>query len=101
MPARTASRCTSSVVAADRAMIGSRRYRPPLSARISLVAQFAYMVLFSASFFFEGLTGITITVGAIVTLAILMAFTAKVDWNEVFKKVPKVVKTSQPPRLVT
>lgn len=70
-------------------------------ARISLVAQFAYMVLFSASFFFEGLTGITITVGAIVTLAILMAFTAKVDWNEVFKKVPKVVKTSQPPRLVT
>ena len=70
-------------------------------ARVSLVAQFAYMVLFSASFFFEGLTGITITVGAIVTLAILMAFTAKVDWNEVFKKAPKTVKTPQPPSLVT
>lgn len=68
-------------------------------ARISLVAQFAYMVLFSASFFFDGLTGITITIGAIITLAILMAFTAKVDWNEVFKRVPKVAKTPQPPKL--
>lgn len=62
-------------------------------ARISVVAQFAYMILFSASFFFEGLTGITITIGAIVTLAVLMAFTAKVDWNEIFKRAPKIVKT--------
>jgi len=51
-------------------------------ARIAACAQFAYMVLFSYSFFFDGLTGITITVGAIVTLALLMAFTAKVDWNQ-------------------
>ena len=50
-------------------------------AAISTVAQFAYMVLFSYSFFFDGLTGITITVGAIATLALLMAFTAKVNWN--------------------
>ena len=50
-------------------------------ARISAVAQFAYMVLFSYSFFFDGLTGITITIGAIITLALLMAFTARVDWN--------------------
>lgn len=68
-------------------------------ARISLLAQFAYMVLFSGSFFFEGLTGITITIGAIITLAILMAYTAKVDWNEVFKSKPKVVKAEQPPKL--
>ncbi|MEO7318288.1 MAG: hypothetical protein ABIZ56_04810, partial [Chthoniobacteraceae bacterium] len=34
-------------------------------ATISTLAQFAYMVLFSYSFFFDGLTGITITVGAI------------------------------------
>ncbi|NOX98244.1 MAG: hypothetical protein GXP30_00660 [Verrucomicrobia bacterium] len=67
-------------------------------ARISLLAQFAYMVLFSASFFFDGLTGITITIGAIVTLAILMAYTAKVDWNEVFKRAPKVVKEPQGPQ---
>ena len=68
-------------------------------ARISLVAQFAYMVLFSASFFFDGLTGITITIGAIITLAILMTYTAKVDWNEVFKRAPKVAKMPQPPKL--
>ena len=47
-------------------------------ARVALLAQFAYMVLFSASFFFDGLTGITITIGAIVTLAILMMVTARV-----------------------
>lgn len=53
-------------------------------ALVSAVAQFAYMVLFSYSFFFEGLTGITITVGAIATLALLMAFTARVNWNAAF-----------------
>ncbi len=59
-------------------------------ARIAACAQFAYMVLFSYSFFFDGLTGITITVGAIATLALLMGFTAKIDWNEVLgkKKLP-------------
>jgi len=50
-------------------------------AAISAVAQFAYMVLFSYSFFFDGLTGITITIGAIITLALLMAFTARVQWD--------------------
>lgn len=53
-------------------------------AGISSLAQFAYMVLFSYSFFFEGLTGLTITVGAIATLALLMAFTARVDWSSAF-----------------
>ena len=51
-------------------------------AAISALAQFAYMVLFSYSFFFEGLTGITLTVGAIITLALLMGFTARVKWDE-------------------
>ena len=50
-------------------------------AVISAFAQFASMVLFSYSFFFDGLTGITITVGAIITLALLMAFTARVKWD--------------------
>ncbi len=52
--------------------------------RIALPAQFAYMVLFSYSFFFDGLSGVTITVGAILTLAVLMIATAKTDWSEVF-----------------
>ena len=38
-------------------------------ARIAVPAQFIYLVLFSYSFFFDGLTGLTITVGAVVTLA--------------------------------
>jgi hypothetical protein len=50
--------------------------------RVSVVAQTAYMVLFSYSFFFKGLTGLTLTVGGIVTLGVLMALTAKVDWSQ-------------------
>ncbi|WP_269525747.1 inner membrane CreD family protein [Coraliomargarita parva] len=52
--------------------------------RIALPAQLIYMILFSYSFFFDGLSGLTITVGAIGTLAVLMIATAKVDWSEVF-----------------
>ncbi len=51
---------------------------------IALPAQFAYLVLFSYSFFFDGLSGITITIGAIVTLALLMIYTAKMNWSELF-----------------
>lgn len=53
--------------------------------RVAAPAQFAYMVLFSYSFFFDGLSGLTITVGAIATLSVLMISTAKMDWSEVFK----------------
>lgn len=53
--------------------------------KIALAAQFAYLVLFSYSFLFTGITGLTLTLGAIVTLALLMLATAKVDWAEVLK----------------
>ncbi len=49
-------------------------------ARLAIAAQVAYMILFSGSFFFDGLTGITITIGAILTLALLMTYTARLDW---------------------
>ncbi|MEI6349882.1 MAG: inner membrane CreD family protein [Verrucomicrobiota bacterium] len=55
-------------------------------ARLAASAQFAYLVLFSYSFFFDGLTGLTITLGAIITLAILMVTTARVDWSEKFTR---------------
>jgi hypothetical protein len=64
-------------------------------AQLAVVAQFAYMVLFSYSFLFEGLTGLTITIGAIVTLALLMGTTAKVNWAERFAS--KVVLRGVPP----
>ncbi|HEY5793092.1 MAG TPA: inner membrane CreD family protein [Chthoniobacterales bacterium] len=57
---------------------------------ISIPAQFAYMVLFSYSFFFDGFSGLTITLGAVATLAILMIATAKVDWSEKFSRKPPV-----------
>lgn len=48
------------------------------------LAQLVYLVLFNYAFFFQGFTGLTITVGAIVTLFALMQLTAKVDWEQAF-----------------
>jgi inner membrane protein CreD len=45
-------------------------------------AQVVFLVLFSYAFFFEGYTGLTIAVGAVVTLFVLMQATARVNWDE-------------------
>jgi len=58
--------------------------------RIAFPAQVIYLVLFSLSFFFDGLTGITLTVCAVVTLALLMFLTAKVDWRKFDRKTSEV-----------
>ena len=58
--------------------------------------QFAYLVFFSSSFFFDGLTGITLTVCSVATLALLMAITAKVDWSSHFTKRGKLVPNIAP-----
>jgi hypothetical protein len=52
--------------------------------------QFVFLVLFAYAFFFEGYTGLTITVGAIVTLAVLMQTTGRVNWDEKLASTPKV-----------
>jgi Inner membrane protein CreD len=49
------------------------------------LAQLVFLVLFSYAFFFEGYTGLTVTIGAIVTLFALMQATARVDWGSVFE----------------
>lgn len=46
------------------------------------VWQFVFLVLFTYAFFFEGYTGLTITIGTILTLAILMQVTGRVNWEE-------------------
>jgi hypothetical protein len=46
-------------------------------------AQLVFLVLFSYAFFFEGYTGLTVTVGAVVTLYVLMQATARVQWEDV------------------
>jgi len=50
------------------------------------VGQFVFLVLFSFSFFFEGNTGLAITIGAILTLAYFMFRTAHIDWSEMFER---------------
>jgi len=46
-------------------------------------AQLVYLVLFSYAFFFKGMTGLAITLGAIVTLFVLMQVTGRTNWNDV------------------
>jgi inner membrane protein involved in colicin E2 resistance len=48
------------------------------------LAQFVYLILFSFAFFFDGFTGLAITIGAIVTLFVAMQTTARVSWSEKF-----------------
>ena len=56
--------------------------------KIALPAQSVYLVLFSASFFIDGLTGITLAILGVVTLALLMLLTARIDWRNFFAKKP-------------
>ncbi len=62
-----------------RAVIGAGK----TLAEIAL-GQTVFLVLFSYSFFFEGFTGLAITIGSVCTLAVFMAKTAGVDWEQVF-----------------
>jgi hypothetical protein len=49
-------------------------------------AQLIYLVLFSYAFFFEGYTGLTITIGAILTLFVVMQATGRIHWSEKFAR---------------
>ncbi|MBI3045637.1 MAG: inner membrane CreD family protein [Betaproteobacteria bacterium] len=67
------------VVSYLRAVVGSR-----FAFFAAGAAQLVYLVLFSYAFFFKGLTGLAITIGAIVTLFVLMQATARIQWSEIF-----------------
>ncbi|HET8538673.1 MAG TPA: inner membrane CreD family protein [Anaeromyxobacter sp.] len=47
------------------------------------LAQLLYLVLFSFSFFWRGFTGLAITIGAILTLFVIMQLTGRLDWERV------------------
>jgi inner membrane protein involved in colicin E2 resistance len=49
-------------------------------------AQFIYLVLFSYAFFFKGLTGLSITIGSILTLFVVMQMTGRIRWSEQFNR---------------
>jgi hypothetical protein len=46
------------------------------------VAQLIYLILFSYALFNEGWSGLTITIGAIITLFVTMQATGRINWNE-------------------
>ncbi len=71
----------SLVVGYLRVVVGANRALAEIA-----VSQFIFLVLFSYSFFFQGITGLAITIGAVLTLAFFMIRTAKVDWDTVFAK---------------
>jgi len=48
------------------------------------LAQLIYLVLFSYTFFLEGYTGLSITIGSILTLFVVMQTTARINWSEKF-----------------
>ncbi|MGD9580910.1 MAG: inner membrane CreD family protein [Vampirovibrionia bacterium] len=49
------------------------------------LSQLIYLILFSYAFFLEGFTGLAITICCILTLFVVMQFTGKVNWEELFK----------------
>ncbi|MEW6081872.1 MAG: inner membrane CreD family protein [Bacillota bacterium] len=59
---------------------------PRFAFREAAIAQLVYLVLFSYAHFFKGFTGLCVTVGSILTLAALMQFTGRIDWEERFRR---------------
>ena len=54
------------------------------------IAQMVYLVGFSYTVFFEGYTGLAITVMSIATLFVSMQTTARIDWDSVFSPQRKI-----------
>ncbi len=50
------------------------------------LSQLIYLIFFSYTFFFEQYTGLVITILCILTLFIMMQFTGRIDWSEVFRQ---------------
>jgi len=50
------------------------------------LAQLLYLVGFSYAFFFKGYTGLTVTIGSILTLFVVMQMTGRINWTERFAR---------------
>jgi inner membrane protein involved in colicin E2 resistance len=57
------------------------------------LTQLLYLVLFSYAFFFQGFTGLTVTIGAILTLFVAMQLTGRIRWSERLAPAPVPAKT--------
>ena len=49
------------------------------------LSQLVYLVLFSYAFFFKGFTGLSITIGSIITLFVVMQMTGRIRWADKFQ----------------
>jgi inner membrane protein involved in colicin E2 resistance len=58
------------------------------------LSQIVYLVLFSYAHFYEGWTGLIVTIGSILTLFMLMQLTGRINWNEKF--APRAVPVASP-----
>jgi len=67
--------------------------------QVACTSQFLFLILFSFAFFFEGYTGLVVTLGSIITLTLLMQITAKVNWDYIInsKQVSKTFFHSKNP----
>lgn len=61
---------------------------PKFAVREAGLAQVVYLVGFSFAHFFDGFTGLTVTVLGTATLFALMQLTGRVKWSEVFAGTP-------------
>ena len=68
------------VISYLRLVVGMR-----FATREAGITQFIYLVMFSYAFFFKGFTGLTITIGSILTLFVVMQITGRLRWSEKFK----------------
>ncbi|HUW58096.1 MAG TPA: inner membrane CreD family protein [Planctomycetota bacterium] len=71
-------------------------------ARFALVyagaAQLIFLIGFSYAFFHKGFTGLAVTIGAVITLFVLMQVTGKVNWSQVFTREPMPMPPPLPRR---
>lgn len=58
------------------------------ASREAALAQFIYLVTFSYAFFLKGFTGLTITIGSVVTLFVVMQVTGRIRWADKFALKP-------------
>ena len=49
------------------------------------LAQLIYLVMFSYAFFLQGFTGLAVTIGAILTLFVVMQMTGRIQWAQRFE----------------
>jgi hypothetical protein len=61
--------------------------------------QLIYLVLFSLAFFFEGYTGITITIFSVLTLFVVMQLTGRIDWASKFGQAPLLPPPAAAPQV--